>query len=165
MYQHSLAYPGRQDNLAMAAHYIATSGSSSDSINNNTSSSYNGTTNTATTIQTSSSPTGNDNNNIHNKFEFLYEPARYITAKNVSAIFQLFGYNYTDGEKVFNLLYDVIIKLKKERRQSSFDTNCHSPVELNVETCYSEELNSDGSMHEPIYDQVSGSGSSSSMYV
>jgi hypothetical protein len=79
-----------------------------------------------------------------------YEPPRSITAKHVAAVFEKYGYDARNGQKVFNLLVEVLSKLKNERRCSSYSSS--SPLELKPES--GDDLHFLGEPNVQIHDQV-----------
>jgi hypothetical protein len=107
-YQHSLWYPGRQENFAAAAQAILHSTDAGA-----------GTSGIAAPAP------------VKRADSFVAtEPPEYITAKHVSAVFERYGFNPRSGHKVFNLLCDVLAKLKNERRHSSYNSGSASPLEF-----------------------------------
>jgi hypothetical protein len=115
-YQHSLWYPGRPENFAAAAQTIQHSVCA--------------TTGTAPTGAGAAAAAA-----VKSADSFITtEPPEYITAKHVSAVFERYGFNPRSGHKVFNLLCDVLAKLKSERRHSSYGSATPSPLDLKSES-------------------------------
>lgn len=126
-YQHSVWYPGWRENVEAATSVLL------------------------------SSPSHSDNNSITDKsttsaFIPQEPPSRSITAKHVSAVFARYGYDPRSGHKVFHLLYDVLVKLKKERSSSSYGS---SSCSLQLSPDVTEESAAEISVHEEqMRDQV-----------
>lgn len=123
-YQHSAWYPGRSENFKAAQAALAPAGSTlhagiaaeSSPRDPRDSSIFHGSTaaQTASAITATVAP---------------YLAPRYISAKHTGLVFERYGYDPRSGHKVFNLLCDVLAKVKSERRHSSYNS-INSPVDL-----------------------------------
>lgn len=125
-YQHSAWYPGRSENFKAAQTALAPAGSSlhpgiaAEPSSRGSRGSIPSTPTAAEAAQAATAITANVT---------PYLAPRNISAKHTGQVFERYGYDPRSGHKVFNLLCDVLAKVKSERRHSSYNS-INSPIEL-----------------------------------